>query len=63
VLARTPFVLRFSAVEIGLIFFGWGVCVGVAGCCVAAAGLLAVRRPVPQRHPVPQVAALVGEEF
>ncbi|GLZ33102.1 MFS transporter [Lentzea sp. NBRC 105346] len=30
VLAWSPFVLEYGAVEIGLIFFGWGVCVAVA---------------------------------
>jgi predicted MFS family arabinose efflux permease len=41
VLAWTPFVLQFSAVQIGLIFFGWGLCVAVAG--VALAPRLAAR--------------------
>lgn len=31
VLAWTPFVLNFSAIEVGLVFCGWGVCVAVAG--------------------------------
>jgi ACDE family multidrug resistance protein len=41
VLAWTPFVLQFSAVQIGLVFFGWGLCVAVAG--VALAPRLAAR--------------------
>jgi MFS family permease len=35
VLAWTPFVLGFSAVEVGLIFCGWGVCVAVSGVFLA----------------------------
>ncbi|GII25798.1 MFS transporter [Planosporangium mesophilum] len=35
VLAWTPFVLQFSAVQVGLIFFGWGLCVAVAGVALA----------------------------
>lgn len=35
VLAWSPFVLEFGAVAIGLIFFGWGVCVAVAGVVLA----------------------------
>ncbi|MEV0676902.1 MFS transporter [Actinosynnema sp. NPDC050436] len=35
VLAWSPFVLQWGAVEIGLIFFGWGVCVAVAGVWLA----------------------------
>jgi MFS family permease len=41
VLAWTPFVLKFSAVQIGMIFFGWGLSVAVAG--VALAPRLAAR--------------------
>ncbi|CCH35659.1 MFS transporter [Actinosynnema sp. NPDC047251] len=35
VLAWSPFVFQWGAVEIGLIFFGWGVCVAVAGVWLA----------------------------
>jgi MFS family permease len=35
VLAWSPFVLRWGAVQIGLIFFGWGLCVAVAGVVLA----------------------------
>lgn len=35
VLAWTPFVLNFSAVAVGLIFCGWGLCVAVAGVVFA----------------------------
>ncbi|MCP2168881.1 MFS transporter [Goodfellowiella coeruleoviolacea] len=35
VLAWTPFVLNYTAVQVGLIFFGWGVCVAVAGVVLA----------------------------
>ncbi|MCS7483668.1 MFS transporter [Umezawaea endophytica] len=35
VLAWSPFVLRWGAVRIGLIFFGWGLCVAVAGVVLA----------------------------
>ena len=35
VLAWTPFVLGFSAIEVGLVFCGWGVCVAVAGVFLA----------------------------
>ncbi|MCP2261433.1 putative arabinose efflux permease, MFS family [Streptoalloteichus tenebrarius] len=35
VLAWSPFVLRMGAVEVGLIFFGWGLCVAVAGVLFA----------------------------
>ncbi|MEU6644953.1 MFS transporter [Saccharomonospora sp. NPDC046836] len=41
VLAWSPFVLQWSAVAIGLIFCGWGLCVAVAG--VALAPRLAAR--------------------
>ncbi|MFC4334750.1 MFS transporter [Salininema proteolyticum] len=41
VLAWIPFVLGFGPITIGLIFFGWGVCVAVAG--VAFAPRLAAR--------------------
>ncbi|MFF5985790.1 MFS transporter [Prauserella flavalba] len=41
VLAWSPFVLEWNAVAIGLIFFGWGLCVAVAG--VALAPRLAAR--------------------
>ncbi|HVV14030.1 MFS transporter [Amycolatopsis sp.] len=35
VLAWTPFVLGWSAVAVGLIFCGWGLCVAVAGVALA----------------------------
>ena len=35
VLAWTPFVLGWSAVAVGLIFCGWGLCVAVAGVVLA----------------------------
>ncbi|SHE61114.1 MFS transporter [Streptoalloteichus hindustanus] len=35
VLAWSPFVLRMGAVEVGLVFFGWGLCVAVAGVLFA----------------------------
>jgi predicted MFS family arabinose efflux permease len=35
VLAWAPFVLEFGAVAVGLVFFGWGVCVAVAGVALA----------------------------
>jgi MFS family permease len=35
VLAWSPFVLRWGAVEIGLVFFGWGLCVALASVLVA----------------------------
>ncbi|MFC3892606.1 MFS transporter [Lentzea rhizosphaerae] len=35
VLAWSPFVLQWGAVEIGLIFFGWGVCVAVSSVFLA----------------------------
>lgn len=35
VLAWSPFVLEWGAIEIGLIFFGWGLCVAVAGVVLA----------------------------
>lgn len=35
VLAWSPFVLEWGAVAIGLIFFGWGLCVAVAGVVLA----------------------------
>jgi ACDE family multidrug resistance protein len=54
VLAWTPFVLRFSAVQIGLIFFGWGLCVAVAS--VALAPRLAAR--LGERHAT--VVAVIG---
>ncbi|MBK1784634.1 MFS transporter [Prauserella cavernicola] len=41
VLAWSPFVLEWNAVAIGLIFFGWGLCVAIAG--VALAPRLAAR--------------------
>jgi len=41
ILAWTPFVLGYSALAIGLIFFGWGVC--VAGASVVLAPRLAGR--------------------
>src|SRR5581483_4159005 len=35
VLAWAPFVLETGAVQIGMLFFGWGVCVAVAGVFLA----------------------------
>ncbi|GAA1196568.1 MFS transporter [Prauserella alba] len=35
VLAWSPFVLEWGAIEIGLIFFGWGLCVAIAGVVLA----------------------------
>ncbi|WP_020495500.1 MFS transporter [Sciscionella marina] len=35
VLAWTPFVLGFSAINVGLVFFGWGLAVAVAGVFLA----------------------------
>lgn len=35
VLAWSPFVLEFGAIAVGLVFFGWGVCVAVAGVVLA----------------------------
>jgi MFS transporter, ACDE family, multidrug resistance protein len=35
VLAWTPFVLDWGAVAVGLIFFGWGLCIAVAGVVLA----------------------------
>jgi MFS family permease len=35
VLAWSPFVLRWDAIRIGLVFFGWGLCVAVAGVVLA----------------------------
>lgn len=35
VLAWSPFVLEMGAVEVGLIFFGWGLCTAVAGVFLA----------------------------
>jgi len=35
VLAWSPFVLGWGAVQIGLIFFGWGLCVAIAGVTLA----------------------------
>lgn len=35
VLAWSPFVLEWGAISIGLIFFGWGLCVAVAGVVLA----------------------------
>jgi predicted MFS family arabinose efflux permease len=35
VLAWSPFVLRWGAIQIGLIFFGWGLCVAIAGVVLA----------------------------
>ncbi|MFE0020007.1 MFS transporter [Amycolatopsis sp. NPDC059021] len=46
VLAWSPFVLGWSAIAVGLIFCGWGVCVAVAG--VAFAPKLAAR--LGERH-------------
>ncbi|MEU5690658.1 MFS transporter [Actinosynnema sp. NPDC020468] len=46
VLAWSPFVLRWSAVGIGLVFFGWGACVAVSSVWLAPrfADLLGERR-------------------
>lgn len=41
VLAWAPFVLEFGAIAVGLVFFGWGLCVAFAG--VALAPKLAAR--------------------
>jgi MFS transporter, ACDE family, multidrug resistance protein len=46
VLAWTPFVLGFGAIAVGLVFFGWGLCVAVAG--VVLAPRLAAR--IGERH-------------
>ncbi|KAA5836337.1 MFS transporter [Saccharopolyspora hirsuta] len=35
VLAWAPFVLEFGAIAVGLVFFGWGLCVAVAGVFLA----------------------------
>ncbi|MBE9374690.1 MFS transporter [Saccharopolyspora sp. HNM0983] len=35
VLSWSPFVLEFGAVAVGLVFFGWGICVAVAGVTLA----------------------------
>ncbi|GAA4610989.1 MFS transporter [Saccharopolyspora hordei] len=35
VLAWAPFVLEFGAIAVGLVFFGWGVCVALAGVFLA----------------------------
>jgi ACDE family multidrug resistance protein len=35
VLAWSPFVLEWSAIAVGLVFFGWGLCVAVAGVVFA----------------------------
>lgn len=35
VLAWSPFVLEWGAIEIGLVFFGWGLCVAIAGVLLA----------------------------
>jgi predicted MFS family arabinose efflux permease len=35
VLAWSPFVLEFGAIAIGMVFFGWGLCVAVAGVTLA----------------------------
>ncbi|WP_026152794.1 MFS transporter [Actinopolyspora halophila] len=35
VLAWSPFVLEFGAIAVGLVFFGWGICVAVAGVTLA----------------------------
>lgn len=35
VLAWSPFVLEFGAIAVGLVFFGWGICVAVAGVAFA----------------------------
>jgi MFS family permease len=54
VLAWSPFVLRWGAIRIGLIFFGWGLCVAVAG--VVLAPRLAAR--FGERHAT--VLAVIG---
>lgn len=35
VLAWAPFVLEFGSIAIGIVFFGWGICVAVAGVTLA----------------------------
>ncbi|RCW47082.1 putative MFS family arabinose efflux permease [Halopolyspora algeriensis] len=35
VLAWSPFVLEYGAIAVGLVFFGWGLCVAVAGVTLA----------------------------
>ncbi|SDJ85700.1 Predicted arabinose efflux permease, MFS family [Actinopolyspora mzabensis] len=35
VLAWSPFVLEYGAIAVGLVFFGWGVCVAFAGVTLA----------------------------
>lgn len=35
VLAWAPFALEFGAIAVGLVFFGWGLCVAVAGVTLA----------------------------
>ncbi|WP_216212076.1 MFS transporter [Amycolatopsis aidingensis] len=35
VLAWSPFVLEWSAIAVGMVFFGWGLCVAVAGVVLA----------------------------
>ncbi|PKW13336.1 MFS transporter [Saccharopolyspora spinosa] len=35
VLAWSPFVLEFGAIAVGLVFFGWGLCVALAGVFLA----------------------------
>ncbi|MFC7342632.1 MFS transporter [Saccharopolyspora griseoalba] len=35
VLAWSPFVLEFGAIAVGLVFFGWGLCVAIAGVTLA----------------------------
>ncbi|PRW61905.1 MFS transporter [Actinopolyspora mortivallis] len=35
VLAWSPFVLEYGAIAVGLVFFGWGICVAVAGVTLA----------------------------
>jgi MFS transporter, ACDE family, multidrug resistance protein len=54
VLAWTPFVLLFSATGVGLVFFGWGLCVALAG--VFLAPRLAAR--LGERHAI--VVAVLG---
>src|SRR5699024_2291706 len=35
VLAWSPFVLQYGAIAVGLVFFGWGLCVAIAGVFLA----------------------------
>lgn len=67
VLAWAPFVLQTGAVQIGLLFFGWGVCVALAGVFVApkAAAWLGERRATVLAvllYAVLMVALAVGDK-